>query len=186
MRRLYQEKLVPIPEGCTVTLKDKVFTFEGPLGKQDYDVARILFTFDVDKEHIRVRSWHGDRKKNALLGTIASHINNHAKGVVYGFKYVLRAAYRHFSINMAVLDGGKTVTVKNFLGAKTTQVFPVRGDSQALIGDHKDVLIIQGINLEHVAQTAAHISNDCAKKKRNDVRIFLDGIFVAEKTCIQE
>ncbi|KAI5169684.1 large subunit ribosomal protein L9e [Pancytospora epiphaga] len=186
MRSLYQEKLVPIPEGCTVTLKEKVFTFEGKLGKQSYDLSKVLFTFDIVDENIRVRSWHGNRKKNALLGTIASHIRNHARGVVYGFKYVMRAAYRHFSINMGVIDNGKTVTVKNFLGTKDTQVFPVRGDSKAMAGDHKDIIIIQGINLEDVAQTAAHISNTCAKRKRNDVRIFLDGIFVAERTVIEE
>lgn len=186
MRSLFQEKLVDIPAGCTASIKDKVFTFEGPLGKQSYDVSKVLFTFDIADGQIRVRSWHGDRRKNALLGTIASHIRNHARGVVFGFKYVLRAAYRHFSINMAVLDNGKTVTIKNFLGAKSTQTFPVRGASEALMGEHKDILVIQGINLEDVAQTAAHISNGCAKKKRNDCRIFLDGIFVAEKTCVRE
>lgn len=186
MRSLYEEKLVSIPAGCSVSIKDKVFTFEGPLGKQEYDVSKLLFTFDIVGEEIRVRSWHGDRKKNALLGTIASHIRNHARGVVNGFKYVMRAAYRHFSINMAVADAGKSVTVRNFMGARETLSFAVRGETQAMIGDHKDILIVQGINLEDVAQTAALISNTCAKKKKNDCRIFLDGIFVAEKTTIKE
>lgn len=186
MKNLYQERLVNIPEGCTVQLKDKIMTFEGPLGKQEYDLSRDRFSYEILEDKIRVVCWYGDRKKNARLGTVASHIRNNAEGVVHGFKFVLRAAYRHFSINISVADAGKSVAIKNFLGAKNTETFPVRGQSKAMIGDHKDVLIIQGINLEDVSQTAAHIHNTCAKKKQHDVRIFLDGIFVENRTKIVE
>ncbi|KAI5151256.1 large subunit ribosomal protein L9e [Enteropsectra breve] len=184
MRSLYEEKLVPIPKNVTVTLNDKIFTFEGPLGKQTYDVSKLLYTFDILDNNVRVRSWHGNRKKNDLLGTIAAHIKNHANGVVSGFKYVLKAAYRHFSINITVAKDGKSVTVKNFLGSNHVKVFPVRGDSKAVVGENKDLLIISGINLNDVSQTAAHISSTCAKQKKNDVRIFMDGIYVAERTSI--
>lgn len=186
MKTLYEEKLIPIPKECTVALNNKIFTFEGPLGKQTYDASRILFTFDVFEGNVRIRSWHANRSKTALLGTIASHVRNYMNGVVHGFKFVLKAAYRHFSINVTVQENGKLVTVKNFLGTKTVLTFPVRGDSKAAIGDHKDVLVIEGINLEDVSQTAAHISNTCAKRKMHDVRIFLDGIFISNKTFIRE
>jgi len=186
MRTLYQEKIVPIPEACTVSFANKTFTFEGPLGTQTYDVSKILFTFDITDNAIRIRSWHGDKKKNDLLGTIAAHIKNYANGVVRGFKYVMKAAYRHFSINVTVSKDGKTITVKNFLGTKTVLDFPARGTSKAYIGDNKDVLIIEGININDVSQTAAHISSTCSKRKMHDVRVFMDGIYVSERTTIKE
>jgi large subunit ribosomal protein L6 len=43
-----------------------------------------------------------------------------------------------------------------------------------------DDIIIQGINLEDVSQTAANIQN-ATKIKSKDPRVFLDGIYVYEK-----
>ncbi|KAI4292158.1 large subunit ribosomal protein L9e [Pancytospora philotis] len=186
MKRLYMEKLVSIPKQCSVEFNDKVLNFEGPLGKQHYDISNERYTVDIVDGHIRLASWYGDRKKNARLGTIASKIQNHTVGVVNGFRYEMRAAYRHFSINMAILNGGKTVSIKNFLGAKDTMLFPVRGNAKARIGEHKDILIIEGTDIDDVSQTAAHIRNTCAKRKMHDGRIFLDGIYVENKTAIQE
>ena len=186
MRTLYEEKLIAIPAECTVTLKEKVFTFEGPLGRQTYDVTSILFTFDIFEGNVRIRSWHSNRKKHGLLGTIASHIRNCITGVVKGFKYVLKAAYKHFPINIGIQDDGKSVTVKNFLGSKDVCSFPVRGQSKAMIGDSKEFLIVQGININDVSQTAAHISNVCAKRKMHDVRVFMDGIYIMTKTTMVE
>lgn len=186
MKNLYLQKIVEIEKGCKVTLNDKIFTFEGPLGKQNYDVSRIRFTFSIEDNHVVIKSWHGNRQKNDLLGTVASHIRNHAIGVVKGFKYVLRAVYVHFSINISIENNGKQVTVMNFLGSKKPAVFPVRGQSVAMPGETKEFLIIQGINLNDVSQTAAHISSFHSKQKRCDVRVFLDGIFVAERTSITQ
>jgi large subunit ribosomal protein L6 len=53
------------------------------------------------------------------------------------------------------------------------------------VGDSKvkasgDEIIIQGINLEEVSQTAANIEQS-TKIKDKDQRVFLDGIYVFEK-----
>ena len=83
---------------------------------------------------------------------------------------------------MNIADKGKNVTNRNFLGSKIPRDFKVRGSSVALSGDNKDSLLIQGINLNDVSQTDAHISNDCAKRKKTDIRIFMYGIFVVDNT----
>ncbi len=114
MKTLYQQKVIPIPEGCKVTLTDKVFTFQGPLGKQDYDVSKFRFTFEVAENNIVVHSWHGNKRKKRSAWNSAAHIKNHANGVVTGFKHVLKAVFRHFSISMNIGDKGKNVTVRNF------------------------------------------------------------------------
>ena len=74
MKALYQQKVVPIPEGCKVSLKEKVFTFEGPLGKQNYDVSKFRFTFEIVENNIIVHSWHENKRNTDLLGTGAAHI----------------------------------------------------------------------------------------------------------------
>lgn len=184
MKALYQEKIVEIPAGCNVTFADNRFIFEGPLGKQEYDVSAIKFTFEVSESEVIVRSWHSNRFKSQLISTVASHIRNYMKGVTVGFKYVLRSVFRHFPIQVAVNNNGKEVKVLTFLGSKEERVYPVRGVSIAMAGDTKDTLVIQGININDVSQTAASISNDCLRRKKHDERIFVDGIYVSNRTTI--
>lgn len=186
MKHLFEERIVKIPAECKVSLQDKVFTFEGPLGKQKYDVSKQFFTFEIDEGVIRIKSWHGNKHKHDMLGTIAAHIKNNLIGVVKGYKFVLKAAYRRFSITIIIENNGKTVVIKNFLGTKDILTFPVLGDAKAMMGESKDIIIIQGTNLDDVSQTAARISNTCAKRKKHDQRIFLDGIFVTERVPIAE
>ncbi|KAL6121776.1 ribosomal prt L9 [Nucleospora cyclopteri] len=183
---LLKEEIVKIPADCIVTRNNNIFTFSGPLGEQTFDVTPFKFTFIMEDGRILIKSWHGNRKKNNLLYTVGSHLRNNANGVVKGFKFVLKALYNHFSIQLVVADQGKSITVKNYLGNKIPKVFPVLGKSTASIGDDKDILIIQGINLNDVSQSAANIINDCRKKKKYDPRVFLDGIFTIERATLVE
>lgn len=184
MKALYQEKVVEIPEGCKVTFADRKFTFEGPLGKQEYDVSAIKFTFEVNENEVVIKSWHSNRPKSQLISTVASHIRNYMKGVTVGFKYVLRSVFRHFPIQIAINNNGKEVKVLTFLGSKEERTYPVRGTSIAMAGDAKDTLFIQGININDVSQTAASISNDCLRRKKHDERTFVDGVYISDRTTI--
>lgn len=175
------QRTLEIPEDVEVTMNGKNLTFTGPMGTQSYDTSLFRVNIAIEGNEIKVRRWHANRKANALVGTIASHIRNYMVGVKKGYKYVLRTAYKHFTINMSVENNGKTIVVKNFLGAKTTRNFNVLGESRAYIGELKDILIIEGINLDHVSQTASQINNFFARKKSGDCRIFLDGIYIAER-----
>ncbi len=181
MRILFKEKILEIPEGVEVTKVGKVIHFNGPLGSQSYDMKNISLTVEIADGFVKVKRWHANRKMNALLGTISSHINNHMIGVSKGFKYVLRAAYKHFSINMSVEENGKVIVVKNFLGEAAVRKFKVFGETKAYIGENKDILVVEGINLEHVSQSAAQVNNFFSRKKKTDCRIFLDGIYLSQK-----
>ncbi len=44
----------------------------------------------------------------------------------------------------------------------------------------KDTVIVEGIDIEAVAQTAANIQQ-ATKIKKKDIRVFMDGIYVFEK-----
>lgn len=178
---LLKKEIIPIPTDCVVKMHNKVFTFTGPLGEQTYDASRFKFTFILSDDQIEIQSWHGNRRKNNFVYTVASHLRNNAKGVVTGYRYVAKALYKHFSIQLVIEDKGKTIVVKNYYGNKHPMKFPVTGESFASIGEDKDTLIVEGINLEHVSQSVANAENWCKKQKLYDPRIFLDGIFIVER-----
>ena len=178
---LFKNEVISIPNGCEVTMKDKVFTFKGPLGEQSYDASRFNFTFILENNQIEIQSWHGNQKKNDLLYTVASHLKNNAKGVITGYRFVVNAIYLKFTIQMVVEKDKKEIIVKNYYGNKQPKIFPIIGNTTATIGEDKDILIIEGINLEDVSQTAANIENWTRKMKMYDPRVFLDGIFIIER-----
>lgn len=185
MKALYTERTIPIPEGCKVTLENGKFTFEGQLGKEAYDASKEGYTFEVVDKQIIIKRWHANRKKLQLINTVASHIRNYMKGVTLGYKYVLKSIFRHFPIQITIGNKGKEVTVQTFLGSKEERKYPVRGTSVAMQGETKDDIVIQGTNLLDVSQTAASISSDSFKRKKHDERIFVDGIYIFEKSTIK-
>ncbi len=68
--------------------------------------------------------------------------------------------------------------IENFTGERSPRIAKTIGDTKVIV-KHEDV-IVQGINIEHVSQTAANIEK-ATKIKRKDPRVFLDGIYVYER-----
>ena len=174
---------VELPNDCEVTREGDVFIFKGKLGIQKYDVSsfNFIFTYKQEENVIQIDSWHGNSKKNNFLNTVGSHLLNCAKGVTKGFRYVSKAVYKHFPIQMVIEDKGKVVVVKNFYGNKLPMRFNMIGDTVASIGDEKDILIVEGTNLNDVSQSSANVTNWAKKEKRYDERVFLDGIYLIER-----
>lgn len=184
MKNLFQEKAVKIPADCKVSFKNDKFIFEGKLGSQEYDVSALKYTFVITDNSVLVKCWHCNRQKLQLINTVASHIRNYMVGVTVGFKYVLRSVFRHFPIQVSINKEGKEVKVGGFIGSREERVYPIRGESVALPGDLKDTIYIQGININDVSQSAASIISDSLRRKKHDERVFVDGIYIMEKTAI--
>jgi large subunit ribosomal protein L6 len=70
------------------------------------------------------------------------------------------------------------LTIENFIGERNPRKAKIMGDSKIIIKG--DDIIVQGINLEDVSQTAANIQN-ATKIRNKDPRVFLDGIYVYEQ-----
>lgn len=133
---------------------------------------------------LKITLWHANRKHSACLRTVCSHIQNMITGVTKGFLYKMRFVYAHFPINVNVGDEGKNVEIRNFLGEKIIRrVAMLDGVSVALSTEQKDELILSGNDIENVSQTAAKIQQ-CTEVKNKDIRKFLDGIYVSEKTNV--
>ena len=84
--------------------------------------------------------------------------------------------FSHFPISVKVKE--KTVSIENFTGERSQRLTRIIGDVK--VSSKEDDVIVQGISLEDVSQTAANIER-ATKVKSKDPRVFLDGIFIYEK-----
>ncbi|KAG8936627.1 hypothetical protein FRC03_012421 [Tulasnella sp. 419] len=189
MRDVLQTEELDIPEGVTVGIKSRIITVEGPRGKLVRDVHHInmdirLIKGKVGRVHLAV--WQGGRKHVACLRTVKSLISNLIKGVTKGFLYKMRAVYAHFPINCIIQDGGRSLEIRNFLGEKyVRRVNMLEGVTISESSAQKDELIIQGNDINNVSQSAASIQGIC-RVRNKDIRKFLDGIYVSEKSTVEQ
>ncbi|XP_057313196.1 60S ribosomal protein L9-like [Hydractinia symbiolongicarpus] len=184
MKTILASQTVTIPDGVSIKMNGRSITVKGPRGTLHKSFSHLnLELTRVNKKTIRVDVWFALRKHLACLRTICSHIENLIKGVQYGFLYKMRSVYAHFPINLNIIDDGKTVEVRNYLGEKYIRVVKMRDGVICKPSGNKDEIIVEGNDIELVSNSAALI-NQCAKAKNKDIRKFLDGIYVSEKTTI--
>merc|ERR1711948_70898 len=135
----------------------------------------MVVTGRKNERKLKVEKWFGKRKELAAVRTVCSHVENMMKGVTLGFLYKMRAVYAHFPINIAVS--------KNFLGEKFTRHVDMLPGVTFKPSGSKDEFILQGNDLELVSRSAALIHQSTMVKEK-DIRKFLDGIYVSDKTTV--
>jgi large subunit ribosomal protein L6 len=169
-------KTVQVPEDVTLTLKDKTINIKGTKGSLTRDFSYAPISIEGDGKNVRLYAKWPRKKEAALVGTIYSHINNMIIGVTKGFTYKLKIVFSHFPISVKYQD--KSVLIENFTGERRPRKIKVIGDVKVKI--EAEDIIISGINLEEVSQTAANIEQS-TKVRRKDPRVFLDGLYVYER-----
>jgi len=170
-------KTIQVPDGVDVSLAGKKVTVKGNKGTLTRDFSYVPISIDANGKTIRVWAEWPRKKEAALVGTIYSHIQNMINGVSKGFSYKLKIVFSHFPISVKVQ--GKTVLIENFTGERRARKVKVLGDVQVKV--QSEDIIVQGLNLEDVSQTAANIEQ-ATKVKKKDPRVFLDGIYVYERS----
>jgi large subunit ribosomal protein L6 len=170
-------KIIQVPDGVDVTVERRKVTVKGANGTLVRDFAYVPISIAADDDKT-VRIWaEWPRKKEAsLVGTLYSHIQNMITGVEKGFSYKLKIVFSHFPISAKVQD--KAVLIENFTGERRARKAKIIGDVKVKV--ETDDIIVKGINLEDVSQTAANIEQ-ATKVKKKDPRVFLDGIYVFER-----
>jgi large subunit ribosomal protein L6 len=176
MRAIETVITVEIPEGVEGKLEGRTITIKGKKGELTRDFSHAPIRIRMDEKTLIVQVSWPRKKEAALVGTVCSHIQNMIKGVTQGFTYKLKTIFSHFPITVEIK--GKTLTIKNFTGERNPRTAKIMGDTKVTVKG--DDIIVQGINLEDVSQTAANIQN-ATKIKSKDPRVFLDGIYVFEK-----
>ncbi|SCZ87374.1 BZ3500_MvSof-1268-A1-R1_Chr2-2g04840 [Microbotryum saponariae] len=204
MKQIYKEEELVIPEGVKVAIKARIITVTGPRGTLQKNLQHIDMSMRVTapseravkpQHKVKLVVWHGGRKHVACLRTVRSAIENMIQGVRYGFLYKMRLVYAHFPINAIISDDKTSVEIRNFLGEKVAtdslyapaqiarNISMLEGVTIEESKNVKDELLLAGNDIDKVSQSAAAIHGSCLVKNK-DIRKFLDGIYVSEKTSV--
>jgi len=174
-KKVYEYDEVEIPENVEVKVNKYTVEVKGPKGslrRTFVNAKGIIIRLENNK--VIVETYFANKRRKAMIHTIASHIRNMVKGVTKGFKYKLKIVYSHFPISVKVKD--EEVIIENFLGEKAPRKAKIIGDDVTVKIEGDDV-IVEGIDIEHVGQTAANIEL-ATKVKEYDPRVFMDGIYI--------
>ncbi|XP_065840754.1 large ribosomal subunit protein uL6-like [Oscarella lobularis] len=179
MKTILASRTVSIPSEVQLTFKSRKVTVKGPRGTLQRSFKHVKMEMTrLSPKSLRIDIWFASRKELACLRTICSHITNMIVGVTKGYIVKMRSVYAHFPININVVQN-KEVEIRNFLGEKFIRRVAMRpGVTCESSKAQKDELILRGINLELVTQSAALI-HQSVLVKRKDIRKFLDGIYVS-------
>jgi len=174
---VYKEfRVVEIPDGVQVEIEGKAVRVRGPLGelKRDFSHAPVEIRLDGDK--VVVEAYWPKKRERAMIGTVAAHIKNMIIGVTKGFTYKMKIVFTHFPIQVSV-EGDKVV-IRNFLGERAPRIARIMPGAKVEV--QKEDVLVKGIDIEAVGQTAANIER-ATRVKGKDIRVFLDGIYIYEK-----
>jgi len=166
-----------MPDDVEATVEGRKVTVKGLKGTLTRDFSYVPISIDLSGKIIRIWAEWPRKKEVSIVGTVYSHIQNMVKGVRKGFTYKLKIVFSHFPISVKVKE--KTVLIENFTGERNPRKAKIVGDAQIKV--QSEDVIIQGLCLEDVSQTAANIEQ-ATKVKRKDPRVFLDGIYVYERS----
>ena len=173
-----------IPEKVEITINGKEIAVKGPRGelKRNFDDPRFNdeINFEISGGEFFVRTESTKRRMLAIAGTITGHVKNMVTGVTKGYKRTMKIVYTHFPITVSVK--GSDMEIKNFLGEKGIRKARVMPGSD--VKAEKEFITISGNDIEAVGQTAANLESSC-RIGRRDRRIFIDGIYMSEKSFAQ-
>jgi len=176
MRLPEVSRIVQVPDGVDVNLKGKIVTVKGTKGTLIRDFSFVPIAIESEGKNVRVWAKWPRKKEAALVGTIDAHIRNMIVGVTKGYSYKMKIVFSHFPISVKLQD--KSVLIENFTGERRARRVKILGDVKIKI--ETDDIILSGINLEDVSQTAANIEQ-ATRVRGKDPRVFLDGLYVYER-----
>lgn len=167
---------VDIPEAVKASMDGRALVVKGPLGtvRKDFDLVNVEMS--VEGSRVKITPFTRKKKDRVSGNTAASLVRSIIFGVTEGFTYKMKIVFAHFPISVKIK--GQTISVENFMGERSARVGKILGDCK--VTTEGDDIIIKGVSLEDVGQTAANVEQ-ATKIKRKDQRIFLDGIYIYEK-----
>jgi large subunit ribosomal protein L6 len=169
-------RIIKVPDGVDITVTGKTVAVKGAKGTLTRDFSHATVELEGNGKEVRIWAKWPRKKESALVGTLESHIKNMIKGVTIGYTYKLKIVFSHFPISVKVQD--RSVLIENFTGERRPRRVKIIGSVKVKI-DNEDV-VVEGIDLEQVSQTAANIEQS-TKVRGKDPRVFLDGIYVYEQ-----
>eukprot|EP01061_Rhynchopus_euleeides_P012839 TRINITY_DN225_c0_g4_i1.p1 TRINITY_DN225_c0_g4~~TRINITY_DN225_c0_g4_i1.p1 ORF type:complete len:187 (+),score=85.04 TRINITY_DN225_c0_g4_i1:68-628(+) len=184
MKTIKSNDTLTVPEGVTVEIRNREVKVTGPRGTLRRSFQHAQLNLTLEDNVVTAEVWFGGDVDVSIIKTCLSAIRNMITGVTLGYKYKMRFAYAHFPVGVTV--EGQQIQIRNFLGEKYVRRVTMPEGVTATrteVTVMKDELVIEGNCINAVSQTAAQVHGVCLVK-RKDIRKFLDGIYVSEKTTI--
>ncbi|HYB45150.1 MAG TPA: 50S ribosomal protein L6 [Nitrososphaerales archaeon] len=172
-----EERAVQVPSDVKASLDGRLLVVKGKLGENRKDFQKINVNLSVLGNRIVVTPFSAKKKDNVVINTVLSIIQNMVTGVTKGFKYKVKVVYAHFPIS--VKTKGDEILVENFVGERSPRIAKIIGSCKVTV--EGDDVVIKGVSLEDVGQTSANLEQ-ATKIKRKDQRVFLDGLYIFEKS----
>ncbi len=189
----YVKEEVEIPEGIDVQVtEDKRVVVKGPLGtiEKDFSHAKYIL-LNKNDNRVVVEAYFADRRNRSLVKTLASKIRNMIVGVQRGYRYKMKIVFAHYPMSVKVDEKRGLVIIENFLGEKDKRYAKILPGVKVKV--QKDDVIVEGIDIEAVGQTAGniHLATHLTGKRRLSPHGreggpgILDGIYLYEKEHIK-
>ena len=170
------ENSVTVPNDVNLSLDGDKVAVTGSNGTVVRDFSHTSLNLKYQDGVLRIWAENPRKKQASLVNTVTSHVNNMIKGVTEGFIYRLKIVFIHFPLNIQIQKD--RVIINNFVGEQRARVAKIRGNVSVRV--EGDDIIVEGNDIEHVAQTAANIQ-ESTKIRNKDLRKFLDGIYIYKK-----
>merc|ERR1711879_965700 len=158
---VFDVDLAEFGEDVKLVVKGQKITVTGPRGTLSRDFSHLKVEVKkTGKQACKFTKWWSTKREIAALRTAASHVKNMATGVTSGFRYKIR----------------------NFLGEKINrEVAMLDGVTIKSSPKQKDEFWFEGNDIENVSRSCALVHQK-AFVRNKDIRKFLDGIYVSQKT----
>lgn len=169
---------IEIPNDVQIEIVNNTIKVKGPKGSVERKLARpkIKISKENNKLILTTTIAKPSKREKTIIGTFKSHIQNLIKGVTEGYVYKLKICSSHFPMNVSI--EGNFVVIKNFIGEKIPRKAKILPNVNVKV--EGDVIIVEGVDIENVAQTANRIEQTTAIKAR-DRRVFQDGCYIFYK-----
>jgi len=177
MRAAEVSETIQIPDDVQVDLEGRKIIMKGAKGTLTRDFSFAPVSMKLEGKKLRIWAEWPRKKEASIVGTLNSHIKNMITGVTKGFTYKVKIVFSHFPISAKLKD--KTILIENFTGERSPRKAKIIGNVKVKI--LSEDIYVQGTDLEEVSHTAANIEQ-ATRVKRKDPRIFLDGLYIYEKS----
>jgi large subunit ribosomal protein L6 len=152
MRATEVSRTIQIPDDVEVSIDGRKVTVKGAKGALSRDFSYAPISIERQDKTIRIWAEWPRKKESSLVGTIHSHIQNMITGVRKGFTYKLKIVFSHFPVSVKTKE--KSMVIENFTGERNPRKAKTIGNVQIKV--QSEDILVQGLNLEEVAQTAAN------------------------------
>ncbi|WP_373468066.1 50S ribosomal protein L6 [Acidianus infernus] len=181
MLQVLVKESLKIPNNVSLTLENGKIKVKGPKGEVEKDISHMRgIEVRLENGELIVEATFANKRTKSLVYTLLRHVQNMITGVTKGYRYYLKIIFTHFPMSVKVV--GNEVQITNLIGEKNIRRAKILPGVKVTVKGED--IIVEGIDLEKVAQTAANIER-ASKISGFDRRVFGDGIYIYKKEVVE-